>query len=442
MMAVAAGAAPARSRPAAGVAGADAGPGLRPDGSGDHSELIRRALAGAADAGGALRLAAGTFRVRELSLSAGARLVGAGSSTQLLRIGRGPLLAGRGGQEIVLEQMTVQGEPGAATPEPLIHLADIARLRLRDIGVHGAGGQALRLERCGGVVEACRVTNAGTGLFALDSSGLRIIGNEIADCADNGIQVWRSAKGFDGTQVTGNRLARIAARSGGSGQNGNAINIFRAGGVTVSGNTIRGCAFTAVRNNAGDDVQILGNSCTDLGETAIYAEFGFEGCVIANNLVDGAGSGILITNFDSGGRLSACQGNVVRNLRRGPNVETGRPDYGVGIAAEADTALTGNVVENADHAGFSLGYGPFLRDVVCANNVVRGATYGAAVSVAPKSGLVQVTGNLFARCRAGALVGFEWDKPVSADLLEAGPGGGRFRNLVHAGNMRGDPAPG
>ncbi|WP_204311159.1 right-handed parallel beta-helix repeat-containing protein, partial [Klebsiella michiganensis] len=87
-----------------------------------------------------------------------------------------------------------------------------------------------------------------------------------------GILVWRTLAGDDGTMVEGNRIEDIAARDGGSGQNGNAINVYRAGNVTVSGNKIRGCAFSAVRANGAANVAISNNNCSSLGETALYIE--------------------------------------------------------------------------------------------------------------------------------------------------------------------------
>ena len=59
---------------------------------------------------------------------------------------------------------------------------------------------------------------------------------------------------------------------------------------------------------------MIANSCARLGEVALYAEFGFEGALIANNLVDTAATGISVTNFNEGGRLAVVQGNLVRNL--------------------------------------------------------------------------------------------------------------------------------
>ena len=70
--------------------------------------------------------------------------------------------------------------------------------------------------------------------------------------------------------------------------------------VTVRGNRIRNAAFSAVRGNAASNIQITNNTCTGLGEVAIYAEFGFEGAVIANNTIDGAAIGVAVTNFNRG----------------------------------------------------------------------------------------------------------------------------------------------
>ncbi|TGS88727.1 TIGR03808 family TAT-translocated repetitive protein, partial [bacterium M00.F.Ca.ET.177.01.1.1] len=97
---------------------------------------------------------------------------------------------------------------------------------------------------------------------------------------------WQAAE--DGTIVSGNRVQRIGARSGGTGQNGNGINAFRAGNVIISGNVVSDCAFTAIRANSASNLQITGNSCSRSGETGIYSEFSFEGAILSNNLVDGA----------------------------------------------------------------------------------------------------------------------------------------------------------
>ena len=153
--------------------------------------------------------------------------------------------------------------------------------------------------------------------------------------------------------------------------------------------------------------------------------------MIANNIVDGAAVGVSITNFkDHGGRLAVVQGNLIRNLRRG------RPDgsdvEATGISAEADTAVTGNVIERVEGTGIAAGWGSSLRDVTITGNLVRGADVGIAVSVAPEAGTVLITDNLIADVKFGAIVGKEWDKTVTGDLSK--DGAGRYAQLSIDGN--------
>jgi uncharacterized secreted repeat protein (TIGR03808 family) len=387
----------------------------------------------AASRGAALTLPPGRYRVGGLVLPPGARLAGHGPGTVLVQAGADPVIAAGGGPASIRD-LAVEGGPAGAPDRPLVALSGVARLEIVGATLSGARGAALRLERCAGRVEGCTILGGDVGLHSLDAAGLLVARNVVEGCANNGIQVWRSAKGHDGTQVLANRISRIAAKSGGSGQNGNGINVYRAGGVMVADNAIRDCAFSAVRNNAGDNGQITGNHCTNLGEVAIFVEFGFEGCVVQGNLVDRAAVGVSMTNFNEGGRLAAASGNVLRNLFRRPDSITGVVGMGIGIAVEADAAVTGNVIEGAEFAGIAAGYGPYLRDVLIGTNVVRGAEVGVAVSTAPRAGGAQIAGNLFSGCRRGAVLAYEWDKAVSGDL--AGPGAAnRFASLAISGNL-------
>jgi uncharacterized secreted repeat protein (TIGR03808 family) len=417
----------APSHPGAGVVG------LRRDSDGDQTAALQGAIAGAARERATVHLPPGRFRIGGLSLPPGSRLIGAGvGATVLVQAGVEPILTARGGEGISVHGMTLEGHPAATAATPLVAFVDVAGLHVVDLAVNRAGGTAVRLERCGGRVERCAISDADIGLFSLDAVGLQVVGNSVDRCRNNGIQIWRSHKGYDGTQVLANRVTRIAAEAGGSGQNGNGINVFRAGGVMIAQNVVRDCAFSAVRNNAGDDVQILGNSCTDLGEVAIYAEFTFEGCIIANNLVDRANVGVSITNFNEGGRLAVASGNIVRNLSRRFNPAKGAYDGGSGIAVEADASVTGNVIEGAEVAGIAIGYGAYQRDVLCSGNVVRRSAYGVSASVAAVSGTAQIANNILSECSRGRVVGFDHDKAVTGDLAESMDG--RFGHLAVHGN--------
>jgi uncharacterized secreted repeat protein (TIGR03808 family) len=230
--------------------------------------------------------------------------------------------------------------------------------------------------------------------------------------------IWGSAPGLrDGSIVIGNTIRGIYADGGGNGQNGNGINVFNADNVIVADNQIDDCAFTAVRCNATRNAQIRGNVCTRCGEVAIFSEFGFSGSVIAGNIVDGAATGISITNLDSGGRLAVCSGNIVRNIiPESPVNPDTRP---VGIFAEAETAITGNTVEAVPGVGIMAGWGPYLRNVVVASNVVYGATIGIGISVVtdPAPGPVRIDGNMIGDPLDHGIVGMAWEEIVSDDLI-------------------------
>jgi uncharacterized secreted repeat protein (TIGR03808 family) len=306
-------------------------------------------------------------------------------------------------------------------------------VRITDCEVVGSGGNGITLEACEGEVTGSTVTGpAAAGIFSLDAQGLKLAGNTVRGAGNNGILVWRSEKGDDGTLVIDNRIEDTSARAGGSGQNGNAINVFRAGNVIVRGNRISGAAFSAVRGNAASNLQILGNTCTGLGEVALYAEFGFEGAMIANNVVDGAALGVAVTNFNSGGRLAVVQGNVIRNLvaYRTEGADPG-DIAGVGIGVEADTAVTGNVVENAPIAGILLGWGRYMRDVAATGNVVRESGIGIAVSVASGAGSAVIADNLIAGARRGAIVGMDGQAVVTRELAGEAQ---RYAHLTIGGN--------
>jgi uncharacterized secreted repeat protein (TIGR03808 family) len=243
--------------------------------------------------------------------------------------------------------------------------------------------------------------------------------------------VWRSEAGEDGSIVASNRIARIRADGGGTGQNGNGINVFRAAGVLVNGNRISDCAYSAIRANAASNVQMIANACARLGEVALYAEFAFEGALIANNLVDTAATGISVTNFNEGGRLAVVQGNLLRNLFR--REEEPQDKRGEGITVEADTAVTGNVVENAATAGLVIGWGPYVREVVATGNLIRKARVGILVSSDAGAGACLLANNLISGSPDGGIRAMDAaGRPSGPDLAL---GENRGSRLSLAGNL-------
>jgi uncharacterized secreted repeat protein (TIGR03808 family) len=271
---------------------------------------------------------------------------------------------------------------------------------------------------------------ARTAIFSLDAQGLEIVHNCIQDMGDNGIQVWRSEKGEDGTLVAFNRIERVKALSGGNGPYGNAINVFRAGNVVVANNRIADCAFSAVRVHSGSNVQVLGNNCSRFDEMAIYVEFAFEGAVVAGNLVEQAASGISITNFNHGGRMAVVANNVVRDMlgaRSNPDSKA------IGIAVEADTAVTGNVIDNAPHAGLWLGWGYALRNVAATGNMLKDCGIGIAASTAAGAGQALIANNVISGSKTAAILGMDHATPTTRDL--ALPGAEPPTHLSVTGNL-------
>jgi uncharacterized secreted repeat protein (TIGR03808 family) len=407
--------------------------GVRPGAGIDQSAELQRAIERAASAGSVLRLPPGIYRAGGLQLPAYAAIAGVAGSTRLVMTVGPSMLASAGSDYVSISDLVLDGGHVAlADGHGLIHLAQGRAVRLTNCMLVNAGGNGIMLDAIAGEVTGNTVIDAADyAIFSNNAAGLRIAGNTVQAAGNTGIAVWRSAPGDDGTLVVDNRIEDTKNKSGGNGQWGNAISVFRADNVVVRGNRIRKATYSAVRGNTVSNIQIVANTCSEIGETALYVEFGFHGAVIANNIVDGAAVGVAIANFkDQGGRLAVVQGNLIRNLHRG------RPDgsdvEAMGISTEADTAVTGNVIENVKGPGIIAGWGPSLRDVAITGNLVRGADFGIAVSVAPEAGTVVIANNLIADAPLGAIVGREWDKTVTGDLSKEGAN--RYAQLSIDGN--------
>ncbi|MGH6855198.1 MAG: TIGR03808 family TAT-translocated repetitive protein [Aestuariivirga sp.] len=354
---------------------------------------------------GVLRLPAGSFNVSALKITGPVRLEGVSERTKLVSPGSSPVLLIENARGVTLSGLIFDGG------ETLAHNAN--GLVIEGCSFTNSKTSGLRMESCSGRVTGNRFSNiAQTALFARDSRGLEVSGNHIHDIGNNGIQIWTSEKAEDGSIVCNNRIERIAATNGGTGENGNGINVYKAGNVIVSGNRIGDCAFSAIRNNSGSNCQITGNSISRTGEVAIYCEFAFEGAVVSNNLIEDVAFGISITNFNEGGRLAVVANNLVRKAKGGGSLPH---TSAVGIAAEADTQIIGNVVEDAAETGINLGWGKYCRNLAATGNTIRNCGRGIAFSLSEGSGPVMITGNRIAGART-AIQGMNHEEPVTVDL--------------------------
>jgi uncharacterized secreted repeat protein (TIGR03808 family) len=409
--------------------------GLHPGGIEDQSRALQTAIDACARARVPLAIAPGMYRTGNLNLPAGAQLLGVRGATQITLTEGPSLLAAAGADHVTLSGLVLDGgKRPLGSARGLVHLESCHAVRIVDCELLACGSQGIHCAGVDGEVSGTTLTDiADVAIFSTNAAGLLLARNTIVGAGNNGIQIFRNEAGDDGTMVVDNRIENIANRSGGSGQYGNAINAFRAANVIVRGNRIRHCAFSAVRGNAASNIQIHGNSISDAGEVALYAEFGFEGAIIADNSVDGAAIGVSVTNFNDGGRLAVVQGNIIRNLKAQRPAGTDPGDgAGIGISVEADTVVTGNVIENAPLAGIVLGWGRYLRDVAATGNVVRKADIGIAVSVTPGAAATLIANNVITGSARGAIVGMAGAKAVTADLSQGGSES--YAHLTISGN--------
>jgi uncharacterized secreted repeat protein (TIGR03808 family) len=408
--------------------------GVRPGSPDDQTRALQRAIDEAARASVPLALPPGVYRTGALNLATGTQLIGVRGVTKLVFTG-GAMLLGEGAGHVTLNGITLDGG-NLPLPERhgLIYCLGGRDIRISDCEILNSGGNGIWIEQVAGDISNNIISSiAGTAIVSFDAQGLIVSRNTITGTNDNGIEILRTAIGDDGTLVADNRIEDIKAGPGGSGQYGNAINAFRAGNVIVRNNRIRNCDYSAVRGNSASNIQITGNSVTDVREVALYSEFSFESAVIANNTVDGAAFGVSVCNFNEGGRIAVVQGNIIRNLiPKRPIGTAPDDDGGIGIYVEADTSVTGNVIENAPSFGILAGWGKYLRDIAITGNVIRKTFAGIGVSVAAGAGTALVNNNLISETPRGAVVGHDHGKAVTADL--SAEGAQRFAQVVIGGN--------
>lgn len=400
---------------------------VRPAASGG-SAAFQTAVNQAAAAGGDLYVEAGTYHVSGIDLPSNLTLRAARGTVTFIGAGE-PVFMANGSRNLTLEGLAFDGAAGGASDGSLVSLQNCEALLVENCSFHSVAGNGLTAYACSGSVRNCRFETIGqTALHLQDSAGMAALNNVISDCGNGGIRVWRYEGGQDGTIVSGNRISAIRSQSG-NGQNGNGINVFQADGVICADNVISDCDFSALRANTTNDTIFTGNQCLDCREVAIFSEFGFSGSIIADNLIDRAASGISITNLDSGGHLAVCSGNIVRNISR--NSPTNPDTVPTGIFAEADTAVTGNVVENVPGTGIGAGWGPYLRNVLVADNVISDTLIGIGVSVVDGAGAVRIVNNLISGSSAAAIAGLRWREIATADLSADA---GQFTNVEVGGN--------
>ena len=403
--------------------------GLRPDSRKDQTRAFLRALNEAAKRKAWIRLVDGIYVIGELESRFPVRLMGSGRTRILCRRGARFMMYLED-ETVSLKNLILDGNEQGYDQDPLIQVEECPRLSVKACTFQSFDGTGLVAEKCSGIISHSRFRNlTDAAIHSQDSRALKITENAIHDCGNNGILIWQGTKRSDGAVVRGNEIANINNRSGGDGPYGNGINIFRAGQVTVEGNRISRCAYSAIRNNSGDDCKILDNSCDDIGEVAIFVEFAWRNALVRNNRIRNASAGISATNMDHGGRNAIIEKNVIENVR--PRIRS-VDVLGYGISAEADTVIRNNVVRKASDCGLTLGWGPYLKNVTATKNIIEDCTYGIGVSVVEGAGRATITHNTIARALRGNIVGLNYARPVTGDFLR---GARPPRHVVLEGNI-------
>jgi uncharacterized secreted repeat protein (TIGR03808 family) len=406
--------------------------GIVGDLAGDQSAAVQQALLAAGSSGRTLILPPGKILVRDLSFPASAQIEGSAGRTVLAAWQDGRIGRATGANRLTLIGLGFAADESGPAEGGLLEIEAGSNITITRCAFSG-GPIGLGITDSNLTISDCDFTgHSDAAIHAMDSRGLLVTGNRISRCGNAGIRIWRSQNGSDGSIVTANRIEGIDWRGGGNGQNGNGINIFKADEVIIADNRIADCAFTAVRLNSTNNTAVTGNVCLRSGEVAIFSEFAFSGSVIANNIVDGAASGISMTNLDSGGQLAVCSGNIVRNITPSSAVN---PDTNpIGIFAEAEAAVTGNTVQNVPGIAIAAGFGPFLRNVLISGNVVSASDIGIGVSVVEGAGPVHIADNLISAPLQHAAVGLRWTEIIEPDLFT---NAGQFSHVTVAGNVVG-----
>ncbi len=388
--------------------------GLIDNSSAEQSVILQGLINSAADVGLPLFIPSGIYNVSGISLPSNISIFGISGATILKAADSKTVFNCQNGANINIKDIDIDG--AKAGSKNLIHFTNCQNITLNNIGLKNSSGNGAFLEKCQGEISSCAISNIKLAAIHLqDSLGMIVSANHIKNCNNGGILVWRYNRGRDGSVITDNQIASIGSESG-NGQNGNGVNIFNADEVIIANNSITDCAFSAVRANTTNNTIIKGNICTQCQEVAIFSEFAFSGSIIADNIIDQAATGISITNFDDGGRLAVCSGNIVRNIWK--SSPTNPDTYPVAIFVEADTAVSGNVIENVPGLGIYAGWGVYLRDVLVSNNVVRNTMIGIGVSMVEGAGIAHISDNVITGSKVAAISGMSWLEPKGSDLIE------------------------
>ena len=215
--------------------------GVQPNVTRDQSVELQAAIDGAIRHGGYLILPPGLYVARGLSIKAPFCLQGVPGLSRIIFAGNGNLLSISDTHNVTLSGVAFDGARQPVS-DGLVLIDEIENLMIEQCEFRNSAANGLSVERSAGrIVHNTLAHAADAAIFAKNNRGLEIAHNHVHDMDDNGILIWQSEPREDNSIVSHNRIERIANNSGGSGQYGNGINVFRAGNVTVAHNRISRC---------------------------------------------------------------------------------------------------------------------------------------------------------------------------------------------------------
>ena len=161
----------------------------------------------------------------------------------------------------------------------------------------------------------------------------------------------------------------------GAGQFGNAISVFFVQNVVIMGNQIFDCEWGGIRVVKATYAAVVGNTVDKTSQVgtgaAIWLELeGNEGSVVIGNTIQDFERGIICTNFsaDPPGHAAVISGNSLFD------------GSGTGIKVEGDCIVSNNLVNGA-LTGLLAGTNQFTRDLVLANNLILDTRAASAFDV-------------------------------------------------------------
>ena len=369
------------------------------------ADLAQR-LRDAARTGAAVRLPPGEISLMGLDLPDGTTLIGAPGRTVLKLSGVGPLLSASMARKITLESLILDGARGMVPRERgLVDISEVIDFKMHGCTVRNSEARGVKMLRSGGAVTESVIDRASdVGFHSLDGLGVQFDNNQVRNCGDNGVMIFTTAAGhYDGSRVRNNVIEDIRNRSGGNGPFGNGVFIYGAHTVRVENNRIRRCAYSHVRNNAGVNVEVIGNDCKGCGERAMYAEFGAKNAVFRNNRIEDVGAGIGVANSDRGTDGAIVEGNTIIGMKEShPDNEFG-PEmlWLTGIEAEKNAAVVGNRIVGPGWIGIAMG--GWRENVRVEANEISGVDYGITFQTGEGVGVGKIARNKISGVRKAAI---------------------------------------